>query len=291
MKKPKKTGLPLRKIIGICLVLLLIMGIGVMASNTKIYNVKIILSNGYEMDVVTTKTKVSDILAENHIILLPEENVIPNLENELSDNNTIRITTIEYIEEEVEVAETSEKSANTTIDSLLENYNSIVEKIETVQETIPYETITKDVSDGDTNKKDTETTVNIIRTSVSDSSKDFTVYNGKIRKHGQSTLNYPITSLKIWFNKSATNDVNPTVKLSSLQTAMGLNKNRYLLSKVLLKTCNPRPKSELQPALSVFFERMQDSSLFCHLMNKLHFPFFHLLLILLLNLYLYLNHL
>lgn len=154
MKKAKKAEIPVKKIIGICLILLFIMGIGVMASNTKINNVKIILSNGYEMDVVTSKTKISEILEENHIILLPEENVIPNLENELSDNNTIRITTIADTED-VQVAQTAENSAEVTVDNLLESYDSIVEKIETIQETIPFETITKDVSDGASTKKDT----------------------------------------------------------------------------------------------------------------------------------------
>lgn len=154
MKKAKKAEIPVKKIIGICLILLFIMGIGVMASNTKINNVKIILSNGYELDVVTSKTKISEILEENHIILLPEENVIPNLENELSDNNTIRITTIADTED-VQVAQTAEKSAEVTVDNLLESYDSIVEKIETIQETIPFETITKDVSDGASTKKDT----------------------------------------------------------------------------------------------------------------------------------------
>ena len=71
MEKPKKANLPIKKIIGICLGLMLISGIGVFASNAKINNVKIILSNGYEMNIVTTKTKVSDILEENHIVLLP----------------------------------------------------------------------------------------------------------------------------------------------------------------------------------------------------------------------------
>lgn len=154
MKKAKKAEIPVKKIIGICLILLFIMGIGVMASNTKINNVKIILSNGYEMDVVTSKTKISEILEENHIILLPEENVVPNLENELSDNNTIRITTIADTED-VQIAQTAETSAEVTIDSLLQNYDSIIEKIETIREEIPFETITKDVSDGASTKKDT----------------------------------------------------------------------------------------------------------------------------------------
>ena len=98
MKKAKKAENPIRKIIGICLILLFVMGVGVMASNAKLYNVKIILSNGYIMNVTTSKTKVSEILDENHIILLPEESVIPNEDSELSDNKTIKISNFSTIE-------------------------------------------------------------------------------------------------------------------------------------------------------------------------------------------------
>ena len=153
MEKAKKAQFPIRKIIGICLILLFVMGVGVMASNAKLNNVKIILSNGYIMNVTTSKTKVSEILDENHIILLPEESVIPNKDSELSDNKTIKISKDK--EQIVEKAETSEASENITVDSLLKSYDSIVEKIETVQEVIPYETITKDVSENDSNKRET----------------------------------------------------------------------------------------------------------------------------------------
>lgn len=153
MKKAKKAEFPIRKIIGICLILLFVMGVGVMASNAKLNNVKIILSNGYIMNVTTSKTKVSEILDENHIILLPEESVIPNKENEISDNKTIKISKEE--KQIVEVAETSENSQNVTVDTLLESYNAIIEKIEIVQETIPFETITKDVSNNASNKRET----------------------------------------------------------------------------------------------------------------------------------------
>lgn len=152
MKKVKKAQLPIQKIIGICLILLFVMGIGVTASNAKLNNVKIILSNGYIMEVTTTKTKVADILDENHIILLPEESVIPGKDNELSDNKTIKITTEE--EQVVEIADKSEKSENITMETLLSSYDSIVEKIVTIQETIPYETITKDVSNNDSSKRE-----------------------------------------------------------------------------------------------------------------------------------------
>ena len=152
MKKAKKAKLPIKKIIGICLILLLVMGVGVMADNAKLVNVKIILSNGYIMNVTTSKNKVADILEENHIILLPEESVIPEKESNISDNKTIKIS---KDEKQVEVAQTEENSSNITVETLLKSYDSIVEKIETVQETIPYETITKDVSDNDSNKRET----------------------------------------------------------------------------------------------------------------------------------------
>ena len=155
MNKAKKAILPIKKIIGICLILVFIMGIGVVANNATLNNVKIILSNGYIMNVTTTKTKVSEILEENHIILLPEESVIPTEESELSDNNTIRISKDDSQTKVVEASEVSETSENVTVDKLLESYDSIIEKIETIQETIPYETITKDVSNGATTKKDT----------------------------------------------------------------------------------------------------------------------------------------
>ena len=43
MKIAKKAILPIKKIIGICLILVFIMGIGVVANNATLNNVKIIL--------------------------------------------------------------------------------------------------------------------------------------------------------------------------------------------------------------------------------------------------------
>jgi len=51
-------------------------------------------------------------------------------------------------------------------------------------------------------EKKENATVKIERKSNLDSSKDFTVINSRIRNHGQSTLSYPITSMKFWLNKS-----------------------------------------------------------------------------------------
>jgi hypothetical protein len=65
-------------------------------------------------------------------------------------------------------------------------------------------------------KKESETTVNFKRECITDASKTFEVTNGMIRKHGQSTLNYPITSLKIWTNKAKEDNVVPTITLSDV---------------------------------------------------------------------------
>jgi len=153
MKKDDKASISLKKVISVSIILLLFMGISVMAVNSRVNNVKIILSNGYEMDVLTTKEKVSDILDENHIILLPEEKVIPGLDNNISDNKTIRITTDEN--PTVTVSETVTTSNDITVEKLLEeNYDNIVEKIVVEQTTIPYETETNDVSTGNGDKKE-----------------------------------------------------------------------------------------------------------------------------------------
>ena len=116
-----------------------------MAVNTSLSNVKIVLANGYEMDTVTAKTKVADILNDAHITLTEEEKVVPGLEEEISDNKTIKITKQEEIlPEEVQPAEENTVS----MDELLKEYAPITEKIITEQIEIPFETITKDISDG-----------------------------------------------------------------------------------------------------------------------------------------------
>ena len=84
-------------------------------------------------------------------------------------------------------------------------------------------------------------TVNIRRESNTDSEKNFTVENCRLRNHGQSTLSYPITSMKMWFNKSnkfveqvGDNGVTSYVEITptfncQAQQYLGLNKNRYIM--------------------------------------------------------------
>ena len=120
MNKNDKASISLKKIVCISIVLIFLLGIGVMAGNVKVNNVKIILSSGYEMSVLTTKTTIKDILDENHIILLDDETIIEEGEEE--------------------------NSSDVTTEDILQNYSKIVEKIVTEEVEIPFETVRKDVS-------------------------------------------------------------------------------------------------------------------------------------------------
>lgn len=145
MKNNDKASISLKKIICISIVLIFFLGIGVMAGNVKVNNVKIVLSSGYEMNVLTTKTNIKDILEENHILLLEDEKVIPSMDEEISDNKTIIIS--KSSEDIAQIAQV-ENSTDITAEDILQNYSKIVEKIVTEQVKIPYETIKKDVSTG-----------------------------------------------------------------------------------------------------------------------------------------------
>ena len=151
MKKKDKKTFSAIKVICVCLILILLSGVGVMAVTTQIENVTIKLSNGYEMKVLTTKTKVSEILKENNIIVEENERVIPDLEEEITPTKKITIT--DKSKQEIEVAKISESGIEVTLDSLLKAYDTITEKIEVVEEAIPYETVTKDVSSGASSTK------------------------------------------------------------------------------------------------------------------------------------------
>lgn len=146
MKKRKKRTFSMIKMIFILITLIMLSGVGVMAVTTKVNSVVITLSNGYEMTVLTNKTNIAEILQENNIVVDDNEKVTPNIDDELTEDGTIVISN--KSEQEVEVAKVSESGIETSLDSLLEAYDNIVEKIEVVQEEIQYETITKDISSG-----------------------------------------------------------------------------------------------------------------------------------------------
>ena len=153
MKKEEKASLSIMKIIAISIILILISGIGVMAVNTNLNDVKIILQNGYEMTALTSKTKVADILEENNILLEENQKTIPDINSEITAGESIKITDKSY--NEVQIAKISQEGVQTSLDQLLENYAPITEKIVVEQVIIPYETITKNLAEGssDTNNK------------------------------------------------------------------------------------------------------------------------------------------
>ena len=139
--KQERATISLKKIFVMALIFLILAGtMSVMATNQKLTSVKILLSSGYEMNVLTTNTKVSDILAENHIIVLEGENVTPGIDEELSDNKTITITK--------GASESKSDEDYMSAEEILASYTQIVEKIVTEEVEIPYETVTKDVSNG-----------------------------------------------------------------------------------------------------------------------------------------------
>ena len=78
---------------------------------------------------------------------------------------------------------------------------------------------------GQTDKDASTTDVTIERICPYDTTKNFKINNVQIRKHGQSTLNYPITSMKFWLNKSKSG-VQPIFEIEP-QQGQSYNKNRY----------------------------------------------------------------
>ena len=122
-----------------------------MATEIDIRSVEITMANGYTMTVVTTKTNVEEILEDNNIVVEDDERVTPSLDDEITDSNKIVITN--KSEQEVQIAKLSESGVDTSIDEILKSYSPIIEKIVVEQETIPYETITKDASQGSEDTK------------------------------------------------------------------------------------------------------------------------------------------
>ncbi len=145
MKKKIKASYYVRKIVGLLIVLVLFSGIGVLAVNSQVESVKIILQNGYELSALTSKKKVADILKENNIILEDDEKATPGLEEEIKPGTTIEITN--KSKREVQIATISREGVEVSIDELLKNYAPITEKLVKEQQPIPFETITKNTTE------------------------------------------------------------------------------------------------------------------------------------------------
>lgn len=148
MKREEKASFSVMKIICVSVILILISGIGVMAVNTDMKDVKIVLQNGYEMPASTLKKTVSEVLEENSIVLEENQKTIPDLDTEITSGQVIKITDKSYTE--VQIAKVSEEGVETSLEDLLKNYAPITEKIVVEQVTIPYETITKNATGTET---------------------------------------------------------------------------------------------------------------------------------------------
>ena len=144
MKREEKASISIMKIICVSIILILISGITVLAVNTDLKDVKIVLQNGYEMTALTSKTKVSEILEENNIVLNENQKTMPELGSEIKAGETIKITDKSY--NEIQIAQISEQGIETSLNQLMESYAPITEKIVVEQVAIPYETITKNTS-------------------------------------------------------------------------------------------------------------------------------------------------
>ena len=151
MNKKDRGSISIFKIIGISLIFVLIFGISVLATEIDMKSVEVTMANGYKMTIVTTKTNVAEILRDNNIFLEDDEKVSPDLDSNLTEDNKIVITN--KSEQEVQIAKLSESGIETSLDEILKSYSPIIEKIVVEQVAIPYETITKDVSQGATDKK------------------------------------------------------------------------------------------------------------------------------------------
>jgi len=81
----------IKKIIFITLIFVVILGITVLGGNVKLNNVNIEFSNKQEITVLTSKTKVADILKENHIVLEDNETVTPALNEKITNKKQIII--------------------------------------------------------------------------------------------------------------------------------------------------------------------------------------------------------
>ena len=82
----------IRKIAFVSIIFVCIFTIGVIAAKSEVNSVKIIFADDCETTVMTAKTKISDILEENHIILETDEKVYPDMDSNIDFTKTIIIS-------------------------------------------------------------------------------------------------------------------------------------------------------------------------------------------------------
>ena len=146
MKRMKWKKILVSSLVLIIILLISIIGISILTENVRKNNVKIQFSNNHEVKVLTSKTKVSDILAENNIILASNETVWPSLDSDITDEKIIKITLIG-----AEASAVSEKDINKGVNAKANEMESTM----TLMEAVPFEIITDDISDGAQNTTST----------------------------------------------------------------------------------------------------------------------------------------
>lgn len=150
MKTCKKLSIEIiRKIVFISIILIGLLTAGVFAARSNLNTVTITCADDSEITIVTSEANVGKILEDNYIILLDDEVVTPSVDSNIDYSKKITISKV--TDEPVIVAE---EVSDISKEEILGNYSSIVEKIETIQEEIPYETVTKDISASGTETQD-----------------------------------------------------------------------------------------------------------------------------------------
>ena len=147
MIKNRNASFSVLRIILTSIVLIFCLSLGVMAFNLQVKDVKIILDNGYEINVTTMKNTVLEVLEENQIDILTNEIVTPNVDTVIERQAIIKISkTTDEIKEEKQDDDIISSLNSKIQEEISANYKNIVEKIVTEIEEIPFETIIKDVS-------------------------------------------------------------------------------------------------------------------------------------------------
>ena len=124
----------------LCIIFFFALSIVVLGDKVNLSTVKVQFANGSEINIFTTKNKIADILADANIVLLESETVSPDLEENLTEEKKIVISDVNNT-----IKVSNEKVENITNETLKDDYGTITEKIITVQEEIPFETIEKNV--------------------------------------------------------------------------------------------------------------------------------------------------
>ena len=149
MKTDKKISVNIiKKIVLMVIILICLLTLGVIGTNLNINYIKIIFDDS-EITIMTSKTNVAEILEENKIVVLENEYVYPSLDSNIDISKTITIT-----KNQKQNVIISEEVQNITTEEILGAYVTVTEKIIIEQEEIPFETITKDISNSDTETSD-----------------------------------------------------------------------------------------------------------------------------------------